>query len=195
MAFSRTAIVLTLIFWIIYIISTIFRQFIDGKVNYHFTLEAFWYAAVVSIFTLSALIYLITRVGAFERFGKHKRVPRFLLDKHFSEIKPSITVLIPSYAEEVAVIRKTIISAALQEYPQIKVVLLIDDNPNPSNPKKISKLAATRDLANEINTLFLKPYQHILKTYHQFKSAVPQGKSVYISQIKQLAQSYEWAAQ
>lgn len=195
MAMSRAAIILTLIFWIIYIISTIFRQFIDGKVNYHFTLEAFGYAVVVSIFTFSALIYLITRVGAFERFNKHKRVPRFLLDKHFSETKPSITVLIPSYAEEVAVIRKTIISAALQEYPQIKIVLLIDDNPNPTSQGKIAKLEATRKIADEINTLLIKPYQHILKSYNNFKSAVPKGKSVYNSQIKQLAQSYEWAAQ
>jgi cellulose synthase/poly-beta-1,6-N-acetylglucosamine synthase-like glycosyltransferase len=190
MAFSRTAIVLTILFWIIYIISTIFRQFIDGKVNYQFTLEAFWYAAVVSIFTFSALIYLITRQGAFERFSRHVRVPRFLLDKHFSTNQPTITVLIPSYAEEVDVIRKTMMSAALQEYPHIRVVLLIDDNPNPTNQVVAAKLNATRNLPSEIYAFLSKPYTTSFQSYKRFQSQQKNNMTVSFKEVKLLAKLY-----
>src|SRR5690606_35493265 len=111
-------------FWALYVISVIFRQFFEGPHTYRFTLEAFSYLVVVTALTFSALMYLVSRQGALQRFSTHVRVPRASLDKHFGEQDSSITVLVPSYAEETAVIRKTILSAALQEYPQMSIVLL-----------------------------------------------------------------------
>src|SRR3989344_1966985 len=94
---SRLAIVSTISFWILYIFSIIIRQLLDGPQDYNFTMEAFSYSLVVTFLTFSSLIYLITRHGALERFGKHIRVPRALMDMHFSKNKPAITVLVPSY--------------------------------------------------------------------------------------------------
>jgi cellulose synthase/poly-beta-1,6-N-acetylglucosamine synthase-like glycosyltransferase len=74
----------------------------------------------------------VARQGALQRFQKHVRVPRAELDRHFSEHQPTITVLVPSYAEEPEVVRMTLLSAALQEFPSKRVVLLLDDNPNPT---------------------------------------------------------------
>lgn len=188
------AIVLTLIFWLIYISSTLLRQFIDSDVNYQFTMEAFGYAFVVTVFTFSALVYLVTRQGALQRFQKHTRVPRYLLDQHFSQHQPSITVLIPSYNEETSVIRKTILSAALQEYPKIRVVLLIDDNPNPKDPIVANKLNATRNLIDEINKLLSQPHKHLQKSLTKFQTRTSKKKVLSIAEIKELANNYQWAS-
>ena len=42
-AYSRLAIVLTIVFWLMYIISVIVRQLIDGPQDYHFTVEVVGY--------------------------------------------------------------------------------------------------------------------------------------------------------
>src|SRR5688572_10414962 len=103
--FSRFAIVLTIGFWIAYAVSTIIRQFFDGPKTFQFTMEALMYLVVVTFLTFSALMYLVARQGALQRFSKHVRVPRAKIDEHFAEYQSSsITVLVPSYSEEVQVI-------------------------------------------------------------------------------------------
>src|SRR5262245_49197373 len=88
MGMSRVAIVLTIVFWGVYINSTIMRQFIEGPKSYDFTMEAYSYAFVVTVLTFSALMYLMARQGALERFAKHVRVPRSVLEKYFSDNTP-----------------------------------------------------------------------------------------------------------
>jgi hypothetical protein len=50
---------------------------------------------------------------------------------HLVRDDPTLTVLIPSYKEEPKVVWRTVMSAALQEFPGLRVVVLIDDPPNP----------------------------------------------------------------
>src|SRR5581483_5268871 len=105
-AASRLAIVVTVLLWVLYVISTIIRQFFEGPQSFEFTMQAIGYSLVVSLLTFSALMYLIARQGALQRFSKHVRVPRAEIDRYFSKHRPSITVLVPSYSEEPEVIRK-----------------------------------------------------------------------------------------
>lgn len=193
-ALSRMAIVLTIFFWIAYIISTILRQFIEGHGSYQFTLEAFSYTFVVSVLTFSALMYLIERQGAFERFSKHVRVSRALLDTYFTKNQPSITVLIPSYAEEVQVIRKTILSAMLQEYPRIRVVVLLDDNPSPKDAVSKDRLDTTRKLIQELQLLLETPYKHTVLALEAFNKQYTGKNTVSLSGVTDLAKEYTWAA-
>jgi len=168
-AFSRIAIVLTILFWLMYIISVIFRQLIEGPQNYQFTTEVVGYSVIVSFLTLSALVYLIARQGALQRFKKHVRVPQFVLDEHFYSIKSSITVLVPSYSEEVQVIRKTLLSAALQEFSDVRVVLLLDDNPFNVRPENKDRIEKTLALGNEIESLLSEPYSQAQNMLAQIK--------------------------
>ena len=147
---ARIAIVLTVVAWLGYVISTIVRQFIDVGGDFRFTMEAISYLIVVTFLTFSALMYLVARLGALERFRRHVRVPRAELDRHFSGSTSSMTVLIPSYAEEPGVVRQTLWSAALQDYPGLRVVLLLDDSPEPSDPAVAERLEVTRALAGDI---------------------------------------------
>lgn len=192
-AFSRAAIVLTVLFWASYIVSTIIRQFFEGA-SYQFTLEAFGYVIVVTFLTFSALMYLVARQGALQRFSKHVRVPRAIIDKHFEKSQPSITVLVPSYSEEPDVIRKTLLSAALQEYPKLRVVLLIDDNPNPVNQNTVEKLETTRKLASEISSLLLVPRKRLSSALKNFETSHKNKKIINKSDIEDLISQYVWSA-
>jgi cellulose synthase/poly-beta-1,6-N-acetylglucosamine synthase-like glycosyltransferase len=192
---SRIAVILTVIFWVAYVLYIIIRQLIDGPQSYYFTMEAFFYSLVVTLLTFSALMYLIMRLGALERFGKHSRVPRVLLERHFTQKESSITVLVPSYNEEVAVIRKTLFSAAIQEYPSKRVVLLIDDNPFPTDPKVKEKLDRTRDIAKEIEMVLQVPYARFAKAYSEFKKKYSSIRGpLPVKAVHSLSKEYDWAA-
>lgn len=194
MIFSRLAIVVTVGFWAFYVVDTIIRQFFEGPQTFQFTVQAVCYLIVVTFLTFSALMYLIARQGALQRFSKHVRVPRAELDRHFSTRQPSITVLVPSYAEEPEVIRKTLLSAALQEYPKLRVVLLIDDKPYPTNPQVAAKLNATRGMGGEIMKLLAEPRERFSKALENYERQYASAKTVGPDVTQELADHYAWAA-
>lgn len=191
---SRFAIVLTILIWVTYIVSTIIRQFFEGPQTFRFTMEAISYSIVVTFLTFSALLYLVARQGALQRFSKHVRVPRAEIDHHFSKQQPSITVLVPSYSEEVGVIRKTLLSAALQEYPSMRVVLLIDDNPHPKDKATARKLDETRALKNDIATFLEEPRQKFGRAFASFERSRSKSSYATVNMVRKLADDYAWAA-
>jgi len=192
---GRVAIVLTVFFWVLYIFSIIVRELIDGPQNYIFTMEAFSYSFVVSVLTFSSLMYLVSRQGALERFSKHVRTPRAKIDEYFSQNQPSITVLVPSYSEENQVIRKTLLSAALQEYPNIKIVLLLDDKPYPTDPADIKRLKEARNLGKNIMSFLSEPNKRSRRAFNRFVRNHRTRKTVLTSEVRALASHYEWAAE
>lgn len=194
MTFSRLAIVLTIGLWAAYVVSTIIRQFFDGPHSFQFMMQALSYLVVVTFLTFSALMYLIARQGALQRFGKHVRVPRAELDRHFSQVQSSITVLVPSYSEETGVIRKTLMSAALQEYPGMRVVLLVDDKPNSKDPVAAAQLEATRALGGDIMELFTEPRERFGGALARFERKQSKAKFANFMTVMDLAGHYTWAA-
>ena len=67
-AYSRLAIVLTIVLWVMYLISTIIRQFFEGPKTFSFTMQAIGYLIIVRLLTFSTLMYLVARQGALQ-FG------------------------------------------------------------------------------------------------------------------------------
>lgn len=148
---GRVAILVTLGSWLFYVVTTIIRQVVNPPTTgFRFQLESFSYVVVVTFLTFSALMYLMARQGALYRFRGHRRVPRGELDAHFAHYDDGITVLVPSYAEEPHVVRGTLWSAALQEFPSLRVVLLLDDPPFPKDKAVLKRLEETRALAGDI---------------------------------------------
>lgn len=195
LTWGRIAIVATVVFWLAYLVSTIFRRFLNDAGGFRFTMEAISYLLVVTVLTFSALMYLMARQGALRRFREHQRVPRGLLDEHFTETHGALTVLIPSYAEEPDIVRLTMWSAALQEYPDLRVMLLVDDPPFPSDPEVRSRLDATRSLASEITNRLAEPYAAARAAHDR---AVEQldaaGPHAPLDVVRALADSYLAAA-
>lgn len=194
MTLSRLAIVMTVCLWLAYFISTIIRQFFEGPGSFSFTMQAIGYLIIVTFLTFSALMYLIARQGALQRFSKHVRVPRAELDRHFSMQQPSITVLVPSYSEEPQVVRKTLMSAALQEYPGMRVVLLVDDNPNPKNEATAAQLNETRALGEEIMETLEEPRVRFQRALEVFAKKHLGMTFVPPEVVSELAEQYAWAS-
>ncbi|MDN5274703.1 MAG: hypothetical protein JWP06_604 [Candidatus Saccharibacteria bacterium] len=193
---SRLAVVATVAMWAVYFIYTILRQFFDGPQTFQFTMQAIGYLLVVTLLTFSALMYLLARQGALQRFSQHIRVPRAELDRHFSQTQESaITMLIPSYAEEPGVIRKTLLSAALQEYPSKRVILLVDDNPVQKNQKDTERLEITRRISNDIMELLCEPRERFSSARSLFEQNYIFIKQVQPEVTKQLASEYIWASE
>jgi len=193
--FSRLAILATILMWAVYIIYTIIRQFFDGPQTFQFAMQAIGYVLVVTFLTFSALMYLLARQGALQRFSQHVRVPRAVLDRHFSKTQSAITMLIPSYAEEPDVIRKTLLSAALQEYPSKRIVLLVDDNPVQKNQKDAERLNTTRSIPHDIMELLREPRDRFALAHSEFTRKYAKKKEVEPSVTRQLASEYVWASE
>lgn len=155
---SRLAMVVTVAGWVAYVITTIIRQFVNnGTQSMRFTSEAISYLVVVTLLTSSALAYLVARHGFLVRIRAHRRVPRSIIDEYFSHSMPTITVLVPSYREDARVIRQTLLSAALQEYPFQRIVLLIDDPENPAEPENRRLLEEAQALPGLVEELLAEP--------------------------------------
>ncbi len=191
MTLGRVAITVTIGAWIAYIVTTILRQFVNDGQGFRFTMEAASYMVVVTLLTFSALMYLVARQGALYRFADHRRVPRGELDRHFAQRSSAITVLVPSYAEEPEVVRSTLWSAALQEFPSTRVVLLIDDPPFPGDEPRRQRLEATRALTAEIEGALAEPHAHLTAAFARYGS---EGE-VSLGEVRALADDYAYAAE
>lgn len=190
---GRLAIIATVVFWMLYVVTTIIRQFIEyGGESFRFTIEAVSYLVVVTFLSLSALLYLVARQGALLRFAAHERVARADLDQHFSDHHGAATVLVPSYSEEPDIVRATLWSAALQEYPNLRVVLLLDDPPHPTDPHTIERLETSRAITARIQSDLAAPAERFTSARLLFALDAENGR-VSSSSIRVLAEHYGWA--
>ena len=193
---GRIAIVATVGAWIAYIIVTVIEQFIDGRASSaRLGVEAIVYLVVMTALTASAMAYLIARIGFFYRTRAHQRAPRAAIDQFFGESVPTVTVLVPSYQEDARVIRTTLLSAALQEHPFLRVVLLIDDPVQPTTRSARELLAAARSLPGEIEAELSVPLAHVRGALERFEELQVNDRRSTIDDMRQLAGHYDWSAQ
>ncbi len=115
------------------------------------------FALVVAVVVYSYFVYLVARIGQLRRRREHVATDREQLEAVYAGEAPALAVLVPSYKEEIAVVRRTLLSAALQEYPRRRIVLLIDDPPQPTDPADAANLAAMRELPHKLRALFDPP--------------------------------------
>ncbi|HEY0531633.1 MAG TPA: EAL domain-containing protein [Actinoplanes sp.] len=188
---GRLAIVLTIAVWACYIVYTVIEQFIAGQADSaRLVVEAIVYMVVVTGLAASATAYLITRIGFFYRSRAHHRAPRIALDNFLATDTPSVTVLVPSYQEDERVIRTTLLSAALQEYPGLRVVLLIDDPQQPKNRGARDLLRGARALPASIEAEMAVPYARIRAAYERFLELPAESAA---EEMRYLADEYRFA--
>jgi cellulose synthase (UDP-forming) len=192
---GRLGILTTVAAWIVYVISTVLKELADNpNAGFRFQFETVSYLVVVTFLTFSALMYLMARQGALYRFRDHTRVPRGELDRHFADYDAGITVLVPSYAEEPQVVRATLWSAALQEFPDLKIVLLLDDPPHPSDPADLARLDKTRALTAEIAAALSVPATRSKAALAGFRRRAKTPAAGGAAELELLIAEYEAAA-
>ncbi|MEU4621325.1 EAL domain-containing protein [Actinoplanes sp. NPDC023801] len=193
---GRLAIVLTIAVWACYIAYTVFEQFVVGRASSaKLVVEAIVYMLVVTALMGSAMAYLITRIGFFYRSRAHHRAPRIALDPFLAGPTPSVTVLVPSYQEDERVIRTTLLSAALQEYPGLRVTLLIDDPQQPKTRAARDLLLAARALPGTIESELTVPFTRAQAAYDRFENGLDSRDTpvVTVDDMRDLAAEYQSA--
>ena len=196
MLIGQLAIVVTVVGWALFVVVTLTRSSVGGSADHPaLDLATIGYLIIMSLLACSALAYLTTRLGYYSRTRRHRRATRAELTQPFERAGPSLTVLIPSYQEDDRVNRMTVLSAALQEYPDLKIVLLIDDPPSPRYSAPAAMLAAAQRLPGEIADLLAGPLRRFQNALDEFDlrhvtDGVPQPPA-----IARAADEYEHAAQ
>jgi len=195
-ALGRLAVGFTIAAWVTYIGSAILVRLVNREFRGQSVLagETLVYVAITSSLAFSCLMYLVARQGALYRTRAHRRVPRAVIDESFDTDLPTMTVLVPSYREEVAVVRMTLLSALLQEYPAMRVVLLLDDPPHPSAPEHVASLRATRGLAAEITAWLQEPRDRFTQALERFEETPTRAIGPRTDAVSALASEYAWAA-
>jgi cellulose synthase (UDP-forming) len=190
------AIAATALAWVVYIAGTVISQFIDyGIHDSQFIGQTVVYVVLMSLLTFSSLMYLLARQGALYRHRGHVRVPRAEIDAFMTNSRPSLTVLVPSYCEDPAVVFSTLLSAALQEYPEMQIVLLLDDPPAPTDPVAVASLARCRALPGEISAMLRGPHERFCASLVDHETAALTGGPSSVAQVRALAADFVWASQ
>lgn len=193
-ALGRLAMIITAFAWLAYLVTIIINEFVtNGTQGMRFLSEAVSYLLIMTLLTFSAMSYLLARQGFLLRSQRHRRVARSAIDDHFDSSMPTMTVLVPSYREDTRVIRQTLLSAALQEYPYLDITLLIDDPPTPTDQAHVDLLQAARDLPDQIAELLSGPAADTRAALDRFESR-PATHGVTFADSMDVADRYDTAA-
>jgi cellulose synthase/poly-beta-1,6-N-acetylglucosamine synthase-like glycosyltransferase len=160
---SSVALLISLIL-ILVILSDYTRSFASGQFSTPRLLLGFTVFLIASSLLLYGnLVYQICRLGFLKRGRAHAPLSRKELERVYDSAAPKLAILIPSFREEERVVRQTIFSAALMEYPSRRVVVLIDDPPNDAFGR-----VRTRRVVAEIHDLFAREASRFIQEQRDY---------------------------
>ncbi len=143
-----------------------------------------------------AVIYILTRLARLKREQTTVHPTPAELDTFYHSLSsrsvPPLTILIPSYKEEARVIEMTLLSAALQEYPNKNIVLLIDDPVSYKNPNDQKILNETFILPKKIETELREVQAVVEGHYAAFTERIATKKWNPQSEIDSLIQAFTY---
>ncbi|HSF70425.1 MAG TPA: glycosyltransferase family 2 protein, partial [Nitrospira sp.] len=158
-------------------------------------IEASVFGALVGFLVYGNLCYQVARLGRLGRFEEYRKVSTHSTTACFGPDAPALTILVPSYKEEISVIRQTLLSAALQNYPNKRIVLLLDDPPAPKARQDQAALWAARSLPFDLQTLLAAPYSHVTAVHSAFRSRPSGDRVVLKEECVCLADCFRWTAE
>jgi cellulose synthase/poly-beta-1,6-N-acetylglucosamine synthase-like glycosyltransferase len=195
MAFGRAAVVFTVAAWLMLVVTVLNSQVLEGVSGHASVFETVGFLVAVSLLAASAVGYLFARLGFYYRARQHRRIPRAMVDAFFASRRPAVTALVPSYQEEPNVILMTLLSTALQEYPNLQVVLLIDDPPNPQYADPQRLLDSALALPGEIERLLSEPRLRFDSALERFEASLNPEVVASVEDVLTLAGEYKFAAE
>jgi cellulose synthase/poly-beta-1,6-N-acetylglucosamine synthase-like glycosyltransferase len=154
---TRVAIAITLLAWVATSLDAagvLSRRWHHGDLSG--SVEQILFIAIVQALIWGNFVYQFTRLGYLQRRLAHRPLSREERERIYDQDDqpPSLAILVPSYKEEVAVVQRSLLSAALQDYANRRVVLLIDDPPNPTSAADKVTLEAIRQLPTRLQQSF-----------------------------------------
>ena len=129
---------------------------------------------VLGFLVFGNVVYQVARIGYLRRRAAHRPEAEEDLAAFAAGGLPRLVTLVPSYREERAVVAQTLLSAALQRYPN-RVVLLLDDPPSPQGDEEREALDAMRLLPAEIEARLAVPAARIRARRAEFDARLAKG--------------------
>lgn len=127
-----------------------------------------------AVLLYGALVYQVARLGYLQRARAFTPPIPDELRTLYDGDAPRLAVLVPSYREDPCLVRLTMLSAALQEHPRHRVVLLIDDPPTPGNREAAATLEETRRIPGELQRLLDEPARRFAAAHRDVRAARPE---------------------
>lgn len=149
---------------------------------------------VVGFLLFGNFVYQIARIGRLRRTADHCPMSRQEMETLYTRDASRLSVLVPSYKENPKIIRKTLLSAALLDYPSKYVILLIDNEPNPTGTEDRHLLNATRTLPREIKDLLNAPASRLRGELNRFLERAHHGQLDVVAELENVALLYESCA-
>jgi cellulose synthase (UDP-forming) len=118
------------------------EQYLPGSAS-----ERIAYNLIFAVFMYGSFTYQVSRLAFFWNVRSRVTSAQSNLAKFLANgavAAPHVEILVPSYKEESHVIWQTLMSAALVDYPNRNIVLLIDNPPNPASAEDIDLLDNAR---------------------------------------------------
>lgn len=158
-------------------------------------LEALLFGVLAGFLVYGNLCYQLARLGQLKRATAFRRAASQPAQPFDRRSAPALTVLVPSYKEELSVIRQTLLSAALQDYPNKRVVLLLDDPPAPKTLSDRAGLWAARNLPFELQALLNEPAIRLAHAHAAFLERRSSGTLAPADECIRLSDCFRQAAQ
>jgi cellulose synthase/poly-beta-1,6-N-acetylglucosamine synthase-like glycosyltransferase len=159
-------------------------------------LEQLVFITIVYFLIYGNLVYQLARIGYLTRRRSHVPASRTTLESIYDLARPpSLSVLVPSYREVPEVVLRSLLSAALMEYPRRRVVLLIDDPPHPNDLAAAANLAAMRQLPSRILAMLDVPARRFEHAGADFARRKQQGRLDLLAETLRVSALYTVAAE
>jgi cellulose synthase/poly-beta-1,6-N-acetylglucosamine synthase-like glycosyltransferase len=159
--------------------------------------ERIFYNLIFAVFMYGSFTYQVSRLAFFWNVRSRVKATQASLERFAANgaaAAVGVEILVPSYKEESHVIWQTLMSAALVDYPNRNITLLIDNPPNPSSPEDRELLARARGQIALIKSQLAPCAVEFAKAALKFRSAEP-SEVVLDRAAEQAASLYEKAAQ
>jgi cellulose synthase/poly-beta-1,6-N-acetylglucosamine synthase-like glycosyltransferase len=148
------------------------------------------FVAVIGGMGYGVIVYLLSRLGYYKRVDTGSAaVEEPPAEASGAQPLPSLVVLVPSYKEDPLTIHQTLVSAALQDYPNKRVVLLVDDPPTPGSDEDAELLASARRAPAEVMAYLQRPSRLAHDALARFQRT-PRGAISVRAEIQRLRKSY-----
>jgi cellulose synthase/poly-beta-1,6-N-acetylglucosamine synthase-like glycosyltransferase len=164
----------------------------EGKIG--LITEQVLFIVIIQGLIYGNFIYQLTRLGYLRRRLENKPLSAVNLETIYDTDAPKLAILVPSYKEETSIVKRTLLSAALQDYPNRRIVLLLDNPPNPDNAWDQRALKEVRNLPKELQALFNKAALPFQQAQREFNIRFTQGGLDIAAEAQNLANLYENAA-
>jgi cellulose synthase/poly-beta-1,6-N-acetylglucosamine synthase-like glycosyltransferase len=172
---------------------TIWTAVQEGRPALVFEVLAF--GTLAGFLVYGNLCYEIARLGFWTRLFERRPPEEHDTRTVDHATAPGLTILVPSYKEELPVIRQTLLSAALQDYPQKRVVLLLDDPPAPQTRPEQAALWAARGLPFDLQRLVSAPHQLMTEACSAFHARYRNDQVKWDEECVHLSACFDAAAE